>query len=105
MKAKKVRIGINGSVFTALLELYFKNNVYLPRLVALPYPACIVRLCWDKASLGVHLAATTSKNPTDAVMQSLSRTMLEKRGQQGKFFRRPKSASFLFGCSDLLCFL
>jgi len=31
-----------------------------------------------------------SKNYADAATQSLSRTMLEKRGQKGKFFRRQK---------------
>lgn len=46
-----------GGAFTALFELYFKNDLSLPRLGALPYLACIVRLCWGKASLGVRLVA------------------------------------------------
>jgi hypothetical protein len=36
-----------------------------------------------------------SKNHTDAATQSLSRTMLEKRGQKGKFFRHQKFALLL----------
>ena len=44
-------------MLTAAFELYFKSDLSLPRLGALRCTPCTVRLCWDKASLGVRLAA------------------------------------------------
>ncbi len=46
-----------GGAFTALLELYFKSNLYLPRLSALPHLPSIVRPRWTEASLGARWAA------------------------------------------------
>ena len=51
----------NGA-FTALLELYFKNDLSLPRLGALAYFAGTVRPCWGKAHLAPALAGRLPAN-------------------------------------------
>jgi len=48
---------IYGGAFTAPFELYFKSNLSLSRLGALPYPVCISRPALGQGSFGARLAA------------------------------------------------
>ncbi len=85
--------------FTALFELLFKSNLSAPRLGALPYLPCTVRLCWGKASLGVRLAAHSQLILLR--VRLVLRTRLESRQNFARTKILPKENRYFKGRKDL----